>query len=58
MPFQSSSQRAWMFKNKPELAKQFEDETAKNALLPDHVPSDAHLSARMDFYARMARRKR
>jgi len=33
-PFVSKSQRKWMYKNKPELAKKWEAHTPKNKKLP------------------------
>lgn len=35
MPFQSKSQRRWMYANKPSMAERWEDETPKNANLPE-----------------------
>tara|TARA_R100000664_G_C2743845_1_gene131968 strand:+ start:921 stop:1052 length:132 start_codon:yes stop_codon:yes gene_type:complete len=32
MPFVSKAQRAWMYKNKPEMAKRWEKETPKHVL--------------------------
>lgn len=32
MPFQSQKQRAWMYENKPEMAKRWEKETPKKKL--------------------------
>lgn len=37
MPFLSKAQRAWMYKNKPKMAKEWEKDTPKGASLPDHV---------------------
>jgi hypothetical protein len=37
MPFVSQAQRAWMYKNKPEMAKEWEAATPKDAKLPEHV---------------------
>lgn len=37
MPFKSSSQRKWMYSNKPEMAKEFESKTPKNKKLPKKV---------------------
>lgn len=34
MPFKSHSQRAWMFANKPKMAKKWEKETPKDKKLP------------------------
>jgi|TARA_R100001086_G_scaffold18491_1_gene9049 hypothetical protein len=34
MPFVSKAQRAWMYANKPEMAKRWEKETPKNKRLP------------------------
>ena len=32
MPFKSQAQRKWMYANKPEMAKQWEDETPSGRL--------------------------
>ena len=32
MPFKSQAQRRWMYANKPEMAKQWEDDTPKGRL--------------------------
>ncbi len=37
MPFKSAKQRAWMYKNKPEMAKKWEKETPKGKKLPKKV---------------------
>lgn len=37
MPFKSSAQRAYMYMNHPELAKEFEAKTRKGKKLPKHV---------------------
>jgi hypothetical protein len=37
MPFKSKAQRAWMYANKPEMAKKWEDHTPKGKKLPEHV---------------------
>ena len=37
MPFVSKAQRAWMYANKPEMAKKWEKETPKGKKLPEHV---------------------
>lgn len=37
MPFKSKSQRRWMYANKPEMAREFEAHTPKNASLPEKV---------------------
>lgn len=37
MPFRSRAQRAFLFANKPELAKEFAAKTPKGAKLPKHV---------------------
>lgn len=37
MPFKSKSQRAWMYANKPKLAKEFEVHTPKGKKLPKKV---------------------
>ncbi len=48
MPFKSQAQRAWMFANKPEMAKEWEAHTPKGKKLPDHI----------DMAFEMAKRKR
>ncbi len=37
MPFKSEKQRAWMYANKPEMAKEWEAHTPKGKKLPDYV---------------------
>ena len=37
MPFKSQDQRAWMYSNKPEMAKRWEKETPKGKKLPKKV---------------------
>lgn len=37
MPFLSQAQRAWMYVNKPEMAKEWESHTPKGVKLPKHV---------------------
>lgn len=37
MPFKSQAQRRWMYANKPEMAKQWEDDTP-----PGRLPSRIH----------------
>lgn len=50
MPFQSQSQRAWMYANKPEMAARWQKETPKGAELPDHVSnSDQQKRLRRPF---------
>ena len=34
MPFKSQAQRAWMYKNKPEMARRWERDTPKHIRLP------------------------
>jgi len=48
MPFKSQKQRAWMYANKPEMAKEWETHTPKGIKLPDHIKEAF----------KMARRKR
>ena len=36
MPFKSESQRRWMYKNKPKMAKRWESETSKGSL-PERI---------------------
>lgn len=51
MPFKSTAQRRYLYANAPEVAKEFEAHTPKDAKLPGHV-GDA------DLAHKMARRKR
>ena len=37
MPFKSQAQRAYLYKNKPKLAKEFESKTPKGKKLPKKV---------------------
>jgi len=37
MPFKSKKQRAWMYANKPGMAKEFESKTPKGKKLPTKV---------------------
>ena len=37
MPFKSQAQRRWMYKNKPNMAKEWESETPKGKRLPKRV---------------------
>jgi hypothetical protein len=37
MPFVSDAQRAWMYANKPAMAKEWQSHTPKGADLPEHV---------------------
>lgn len=37
MPFRSKAQRKWMYENKPEMAKKWEEHTPKDAKLPEKV---------------------
>ncbi len=37
MPFKSQAQRAWMYANKPGMAKEFESATPKGKKLPKHA---------------------
>lgn len=37
MPFKSESQRRYLYANHPEVAKEFEKETPKDAELPKYV---------------------
>jgi len=45
MPFQSTSQRAWMYANKPAMAARWARETPKDETLPKRVPKAAHRKA-------------
>lgn len=38
-PFKSKKQRAYLYANKPEVAKEFQAHTPKNAKLPTKVKS-------------------
>jgi len=40
MPFKSTAQRAYMWMHHPEVAKEFEAHTPKNAKLPKHVKQE------------------
>jgi hypothetical protein len=37
MPFKSKAQKGWMYSNKPELAKEFQEHTPKGKKLPAKV---------------------
>ena len=37
MPMKSMAQRAYLWKNEPKIAKEFEAATPKGAKLPEHV---------------------
>jgi hypothetical protein len=37
MPFKSQKQRAWMYANRPEMAKEWESATPKDKKLPKRV---------------------
>ena len=52
MPFKSQKQRAWMYKNKPEMAKKWESETPKGAKLPTKVKSKGKKKATKRKYKR------
>ena len=39
MPFKSKAQRAYLYANNPEVAKEFQAHTPKNAKLPKKVKS-------------------
>ena len=41
MPFVSKAQRAWMYANKPKMAKKWEAHTPKSAKLPRKVKKKA-----------------
>ena len=45
MPFKSQKQRAWMYKNKPKMAKKWEKETPKGGKLPKKVKRKAKKKA-------------
>jgi hypothetical protein len=42
MPFKSQKQRAWMYSNKPEMAKEWESATPKGKKLPKRVKKKPH----------------
>jgi hypothetical protein len=50
MPFKSKAQRAWMFANKPEMAKEWASETPTNAQLPERVKPQAGKTPRRKPY--------
>ena len=41
-PFESNSQRKWMFANHPAMAKRWAKETPKGKKLPEHVSEAVH----------------
>jgi hypothetical protein len=43
MPFESNAQRKWMFKNKPEMAKEWAAHTPKGKKLPEHVKKSSDI---------------
>jgi len=51
MPFKSQAQRRWMYANKPEMAKQWEDETP-----PGRLP--ARLNSRSTSRTKISQRRR
>ena len=51
MPFQSKAQRRWMHINKPEMAKEWEDETP-----PGRLP--ARLNSRSTSKTKISQRRR
>lgn len=51
MPFKSKSQRGYLYKFRPDIAREFEEKTSDDAELPEHVKSG-------NTIARMARRRR
>jgi hypothetical protein len=51
MPFKSEAQRRFMYSQHPELAKEFESATPKNASLPEHVKmSDGGFSSVLNLF--------
>ena len=40
MPFKSKAQERWMWAKKPQMAKQWEAHTPKNAKLPEKVKNN------------------
>ena len=56
MPFKSQAQRRWMYANKPEMAKEWEDETPSGRL-PSRIHSKSTSKTRLAKRAqRRARR--
>jgi hypothetical protein len=51
MPFKSQAQRRWMYANKPEMAKQWEDETPAGRL-------PARLNSRSTSKTKVSQRRR
>jgi hypothetical protein len=49
MPFKSQAQRKWMYANKPEMAKQWEDETPPGRL-PTRLNSRSTSSFKLSLY--------
>jgi hypothetical protein len=39
MPLKSKAQRAWLAANRPDLLADFESDTPKGVVLPEHVPA-------------------
>ncbi len=46
MPFKSNAQRAYLYINHPEIAKEFASHTPKGAKLPDHVAGAFKIASR------------
>ena len=60
MPFKSEAQKKWLQANKPEVAKQFEQETPSNQKLPQRVgkPSDSEKRRRARLLAKKRSQKK
>lgn len=46
MPFKSEAQRRWMHKNKPSMAKEWEEHTPKDKKLPKKVSGKGRKGAK------------
>ena len=55
MPFKSKAQRRWMYANRPEMAKEFEEETPDSASLPNRLHPRTNTRRRLT--QRRARRR-
>ena len=57
MPFLSTSQRKWMYANKPEMAKKWEKHTPKGVKLPKHVKKHKMKAIKKHFNLVTGRKK-
>ncbi len=54
MPFKSKAQKAYLYANKPEIAKEFQAKTPKGAKLPEKLKK----SPRKKSYKKFVKRKK